>query len=512
MRIYYALTTYHILCCVLHCMTEKTDEKSVLLLSDIHKNSVAFLDRYRQSGIFDEVYLLPEAQITDLTRSLERRNVPMRLILKIACKMMKKGLPVPVSRKDHLFLCPDHFPFGWLVVTSRYPYVCFEEGCGVLSDRDFALTNMSRNKTQRRLYDKLQLFGDNDNAIAVLADTNKQKEGYQNPKMRHFSVVDLLASLPEAQLETVLSFFGCKKENIAPPFGLLLTQHLANLGLMPLGEQHRLYTLFADYFLDGMHLVIKPHPDDIAGCYQTVFGGKATVLPFAMPSELLPFCVDGQFEKAAAAYSTAVRSLGGCAKEAFSFDERILTDYRYLFAYHCAGMLLDALGIQKAETNANELLLRQFSKTDVQHVEGAQCTDGTDVFILSDLDETITEQTVSEILKSGDKLVLFLNEKNRYLFFDGVDYSVFKHCRPVFIDFSNGEKKEIYAYTKREDIMQKINDIKAQKELKYTGLTVDLHGISKAESEKIRVLEGVLQATESRLNAYIEKAREEPEK
>ena len=34
-----------------------------------------------------------------------------------------------------------------------------------------------------------------------------------------------------------------------------------------LQEQHLLYQLLADYFCQGMQLVVKPHPDDIAGMY-----------------------------------------------------------------------------------------------------------------------------------------------------------------------------------------------------------------------------------------------------
>lgn len=196
MRIYYAVTTYHILCCALHRLTEDTGQKCVLLLSDIHRNSAAYLERYRQAGIFDEVFLLPEAEVTDFARSLDRRKIPSSLVGKLCCRMIKKRLPVPLTGKDELFLCPDHFPLGWYIVTFKKPYVCFEEGCGVLSDRGFALTNMSRNRTQRKLFDKLQLFGDNDLCTKVLADTQKQAPGYQNPKMADFSVGKILQQLP----------------------------------------------------------------------------------------------------------------------------------------------------------------------------------------------------------------------------------------------------------------------------------------------------------------------------
>lgn len=64
---------------------------------------------------------------------------------------------------------------------------------------------------------------------------------------------------------------------------------MANLGIMPLCDQHKLYELFADYFLENTHIAVKPHPDDIAGRYKDIFGNSCTVLPFAMPSELLPY-------------------------------------------------------------------------------------------------------------------------------------------------------------------------------------------------------------------------------
>ena len=61
--LYYALTTYHVLCCVLHKMTVHPKEEAVLVLSDIHRNSAAFAQRYRESGIFSRVVILQEAAV-----------------------------------------------------------------------------------------------------------------------------------------------------------------------------------------------------------------------------------------------------------------------------------------------------------------------------------------------------------------------------------------------------------------------------------------------------------------
>lgn len=508
MRIYYALTTYHILCCVLHCMTHPTERKTVLLLSDIHKNSVAFIGRYRASGIFDEIFLLPEGEVMDLSRSLERRRIPIPVTLKICCHRMKKRLPVPVTAQDELYLCPDHFPFGWMVVTSKLPYSCFEEGCGVLSDREFALSNMSRNKTQRQLYDMLGLFGDNSCAQRIFADVNRQQPGYQNDKMTDFSVVQILENLELPELDRVLAFFGCKREAVPSPAGLILTQHFANLGLMPLEEQHRLYTLFADIFLQDKAIVIKPHPDDIAGCYDEIFHGDATVLLFAMPSELLPFCANVVFDKAIAAYSTAVRSLGGSAKCAVSFDDRILNDYRHLVRYDAVSQLLRELDVHTAATDANELLFGELC--------GEACAflpleDGAECYVISDrLDQTVFDKlrVVKAILQKERGTVIFLNEQEQHLYFDGEDNTVFSRVRPLLLDYSDGSSEVVYVYSSNDKVLERVNRMNSRKELKYTGLTVDIHGISESEREKIRVLEGVLAATERRLKDYIAHEKE----
>ena len=55
--------------------------------------------------------------------------------------------------------------------------------------------------------------------------------------------------------------------------------------------------------------------------------------------------------------------------------------------------------------------------------------------------------------------------------------------------------------------MEKAEQFHQKKELRYTGVIVDMRGICTSESEKIRVLEGVLAATEKRLNDYIQAGR-----
>ena len=134
---------------------------------------------------------------------------------------------------------------------------------------------------------------------------------------------------------------------------------------MPLCDQHRLYELFADYFRENTHIAIKPHPDDIAGRYKDIFGNSCTVLPFAMPSELLPYVFYGRVKTAIAAYSTAVKNLGNFCDRMICFDNHIMDDFRHIHRYYAAVKLAKYLGKNNSiVTNGNELLLEELAKND----------------------------------------------------------------------------------------------------------------------------------------------------
>ena len=521
MILYYALTTYHIQCCVLHKLVHRNNEKAVLMLSDIHKNSVAFLNRYKNSGIFDDVVLLPEATINNKVRRLERKHLPAKSILKSVLKDIKNVLPVDMNSFEEVYLCPDHFPFGWYVIKNKIKYHCFEEGCGVLSDNSFMLSNMKRNATQYELMNVLGYFGSNKSCVEILADTESQVEGYSNDKMVDFSVKRILSSLDKSNLDKVLSFFGVdnKIDGNNKSYSLILTQHMANLGIMSLDDQHLLYSLLADYFLSGTHIIVKPHPDDIAGRYYEIFGNDATVLPFAMPSEQLPYCINNKITTAIAANSTAVKSLGDFCNRMICFDNRILTDFRYINHYYVALKLIELIDNDKAfTTNANEIIFEEIALTENININIEDSFDINNIQNGAVISDSLCEELEIENIYNSftsaktSKYIIFLNEQNKHIYFDGTNKEIFKYIRPIFITQidRNGKQSEevIYLYSTDKEILKKTENISITKELKYTGVTLDIHSISRSESEKIKMLEGVLEATEKRLNDYIENKKQ----
>ena len=80
-----------------------------------------------------------------------------------------------------------------------------------------------------------------------------------------------------------------------------------------------------------------------------------------------------------------------------------------------------------------------------------------------------------------------------------------------------GEKKEdfyadldddvIYIYSKNKEVMKLIDEINIEKNLQHTGISINKMNLT-PEQERIKILEGILAATERRLLYYIEKEKQ----
>ncbi|HIY27555.1 MAG TPA: hypothetical protein H9679_00810, partial [Firmicutes bacterium] len=113
-------------------------------------------------------------------------------------------------------------------------------------------------------------------------------------------------------------------------------------------------------------------------------------------------------------------------------------------------------------------------------------------------------EEISSLLSRGKfRVVVFCQEQEAYSFFTGRNQEIFRYVRPITLRMG-AETRQITVYTKEREIMEIAEKFHQVKELPYTGVTVEMDGISRSEAEKIRLLEGVLAATEKRLNSYIE--------
>ena len=182
--------------------------------------------------------------------------------------------------------------------------------------------------------------------------------------------------------------------------------------------------------------------------------------------------------------------------------------------YDCAARFLQKAGFAHAITNGDELLLGELSKmagdpVTFSHSDNPLLENG-DAVVISDLPTPDTptdcieqaQQIVALLSSTHAKVVIFCQEENLYSFFNGKNQEIFRYLRPLTLRTGTTEK-QIYVYTKEKSIMETAEKFHCEKELPYTGVTVKMDGISASEAEKIRLLEGVLAATEKRLNSYI---------
>jgi len=493
---YYAVSTYHVLCCVLHRLTREPDQKAVLYISDAPVTTTLNLKRYRESGIFDEVHVLEELETRKYSIQLERKKMPIKQVMDKCCKRMQKTVPLRhMQEAETMYIGLDTLPFGWYVAKQKLPYVLFEDGNGILSNKALFMATMRPGSVRELAIEHFGLLGENPQAKAILADTQTQQPGYKNPKMVDFSAKRILAEMNPETRRRVLAFFGCeeKKELPQTKTSLLLTQHLANMNYMPLEQQHKLYLLLADYFLQGQTLVIKPHPDDIAGRYRELFGEDTQILPLAMPSELLPYCVAERFGTVLAASSTSTKSFADMADKALWFEARIHQDFLHMHRYYVAAQLLKQLCPGgRVFTNANHQLLSEL---------GSVQADYTEDFVDAQADCLVISDALEGDLQTNT--AIFLNERRRHLYFNGTNQDVFANIRPIVIDKNPEAEEVIYVYSENPEILRKAEEFQHEIALPHCGITLHAQGIGAEERLKIKVLEGMLEATEARLRDYI---------
>ena len=175
---------------------------------------------------------------------------------------------------------------------------------------------------------------------------------------------------------------------------------------------------------------------------------------------------------------------------------------------------LQAAGIDSAVTDGDELLLHQLSRMSGTPVsfshEEIESEPSSQAVVISDLTppESETdpidraEQIAAFLTRTQARVVVFCQEQKACSFFTGKNQEVFQYLRPITLYMGN-ETHQIMIYTKEPSIMETAETFHCEKELPYTGVTIRMDGISASEAEKIRLLEGVLAATEKRLNSYI---------
>lgn len=467
MDLYYAMTNYHLLSCILHriLFNQETDAK-ILLSSFLTYHNPDLLKDLKASDIFTDVMVYEEVIFPC------DDNSEIQSEIDAICSKVKRGYGEIIESCDDLYLGQDCYSLGVYLVSIGRNYNYFEDASGVYSKSEILFNTIkSDNRERYEMVKVLKLGGRSRFAVKVYCDLENQDASFDLTKCVDFSVRKLLKRLDEKELSRILKIYHCRRYNMHDQKkDLLLTWHYNNMGFMSLDEQREFFALLVDYFKDETEsLFIKPHPSDKELDYEKWFK-EAIVFERYMPSELLPFCIEGKFEKGITNWSTSVFGLQEILKEIINFDKDIDETWRDFHRYFAIAQYL----------NSNKKFYRQKIK-------------------LIDVNQKQIIQLVKKYVKKYKRFYK-VSEKGRIYVVDKYnrEYSG-KKCIALTGE-RNNELRDVLRieYKGKIDLVYlynlSSNDIHTEKEMHYSGGRVIIDGCSASEYVKNMEKGGVLKS------------------
>ena len=511
MVLFHIVTTYHLLCALLY--SRKEDEETVALCSKW------LLEKFPNEKKFGKLF--GKVIFADFNyRFSHSERATNHYFLKLI------GNP---KRYSKIFVWGAQFSFGFFLDSLQIPFYYCEEAAGMISRPDVLRSIEKKDKLKSKFWIQCDEYGAYDgtgkNVIKKICNVAAQEQGFKvDEKVVDFNVVSELKNLPFNERKQILDFFN-------PPRGLhvhenatlLLTQHLSNLGITSFEGQILLYQMAVDYFFEDDYLVIKPHPDDLI-YYSQLFPG-AQIIRERFPSEFLPFIFDNQLNSVATISSTAIYNLRGNYPKIFELDTRYEHDYIMTHRYYAAIRIAQELSLDMICYRSNELLAQRLSETlsgYAPRVSSIEPNCMHSMLLIDDVsvDGEAGRDKVLDLLEEMEEssCAVFINSKSDYCWYNYHKREIWQNMVPIVLTkVANGTQGEdfyaslndevIYVYAKNKELLKMAKETYINKCLSHTGITIASAKLDSQE-EKIKMLEGILAATERRLLYYIEKEKE----
>ena len=511
MILYHITTTYHLLCAMV--LRQRQNEETVALCSLWLQEKFPQVDML--NGFFDKV-VFADFNYRFFHSDKETERYFISLI----------GKP---EKYSEIYVWGAQFSFGFFLDYRKIKYIYCEEAAGMIS-RPNVVRNIEKNDgIKKRYWNLCENYGAYDgsgkNVLKRICNVAAQEKDFKvDETIIDFSVVSELQKLPHDEREKILLFFN-------PPRGLhvsenatiLLTQHLSNLGITSFEGQILLYQLAVDYFFENDRVVIKPHPDDLL--YYSQLFPEAQIIHERFPSEFMPFIFDNQPECIATISSTAIYNLRGRFPKIFELDTRFERDYPMIHRYYVAMKIAQRLNLDVICYKSNELLAGRLSESFGENAPHISCgdTDPAQSVLLIIDDVTIEGEKgrarVLDILRkmNTSSCAVMINSQSDYCWYNYEKREIWQNIIPIVITktvlqpqsddfFAPVQDETVYVYSKNKELLEMAKETEIKKSLPHAGITVESARLD-AQEEKIKMLEGILAATERRLLYYIEKEK-----
>lgn len=278
MRIlYHAISTYHILECIIHKLLFHKEDEVTLILPDFIVAKFPQFSQLCSLGFFSDVILFPYTEI-------EHDSINLVENLNIKYEQINNG--VSLAKYDKIYVAGAHFFFSILLISKSIRFFVFEDSAKSIFDPFLIYKALKKAyPTHAKIALKNGLFNGNNDLVEGIIVYKKNPENHNFQV--EFKINEGLKKIEKEDLEKILWFFGVKKYFMGKGMVLLLTEQFSNLGMLSSMQQIKLYKKVIRFIdVKEENLIIKPHPDD-ATSYDEIFP-KAQVIKEKFPSELIP--------------------------------------------------------------------------------------------------------------------------------------------------------------------------------------------------------------------------------
>ena len=513
MILYHIITNYHLLNAVVHASQQEGEK--VLLYPEWLQDKIAG-NNYLQF-FFDKIIAIDA-------------NFRFRYSKEYTAEYFFNILG-DFDKFTDIYVWGAQFSFGISLSEQNKRFSFCEEGCGILS-RSYILKDIDKKDPLKcnfvDLADDLGLYsGENSNIKQVLCNQKAQIDKFEfQGNVIDWDIVDEITKMDAIDRIRLMEFFGVNMTISIPDNSVIvLTQHFSNLFMLSFEEHILIYQLLVDYFFYNKELVIKVHPNDLM--YYDVLFPKSVVVREKFPAEFLPFIFEGQPLKVATIGSTATFSLKGHYENIFELDSRYERDFHFTNKYYASVCIAKALNKNISYLSANEILLKKLADsvgfTNAVAESLMETSYNENVLVVDDVvaKGEVGRQEIINLLENGNhyRCVILINSKKDYCWYDYYHRELWNDIIPVVLKkevhqpqsedfYADIEDEVIYVYSKNKELLNMVREMEMEKDLPHTGITVRKE-ILTAEQERIKMLEGILEATEKRLLYYINKEKEQ---
>lgn len=523
MVLYHAVSTYQLLEFIIHKVVREIDNEAAIIISnDIirrYPNYQIMLAPY-----FKKILVYDNSKSVNIMSKADEFDDYFNLIFTDA--------GISINEFEQIYSSCCHAGFGIYISRNMVPYIFFEDAAGALSHAQGVQEHVQKGSMYRD--SELTKYGLYDGTTELckkrIYNMMANKGILTLDKDENFDVALELSQMDVQQRKNIIGIFT---DNTQIPISknnvLFLTEHLYNLGFMTWNEQCLMYQLVADYFLQDYNIIFKTHPDDLL-TYKKLFP-NSKVIREKIPSELLPYLFENIPDCVATISSTSILGMKAVIRkklefnQTFSYFEHQFYDlHKYYFAlkyieyYLKQDYELILCGVNsKIIDNFAEFVnmsINSYLQCESERNLTSFASEKQHIYIIDKTSES--SGVVCSWLKnlSLNDVVIFINSDNKFCFYHPEYKELWNYISPVKIkkecirnsnvyDKLNDEIFYVFRKGNSELIMKK-----EKKELKNAGIIMQAEEYTE-DKLRIMVLEGLLEATEKRLQYYMKKCEEE---